>query len=134
MTERKMIEIYQEIHSHLNNPATVHLLRREAPELLEYMGLWARDLGDIVLASRKISIFTRVVVTIVKAFGFGDKVPRDILLALVNGTCGSEAQNEGYAFSHDLCNDQVKKLEMRGPEPRRKEFQAVRPRGPSFVR
>ena len=83
MTERKIIEIHQEITSYLKDEATRQLLKREAPALLKYMNLWRRDLGDLILATKRISLLTRIVDGVLKVFGFGDKDSRDVVLALV---------------------------------------------------
>ncbi|MCI0604368.1 hypothetical protein L0156_15330 [bacterium] len=122
MKERKMIEIHQEISSHLNDAAIVQLLKRDAPLLLEYMRLWQRDLGDIILASTKISLFKKVVVRVVKAFGFGDQVPGEILLALVAGNCGSSTEAQCDSHSSEPCSNRIKKFEMRRPDLPKQEI------------
>ena len=112
MKERKIIEIHQEISSYLKDEATRQLLKREAPALLKYMTLWRHDLGDLILATKRISLLKRILDGVLKVFGFGDKDPRDIVLALVTRGSAFGSRKDAHRKTRQI--ERVKKFEMHG--------------------
>ena len=112
MIERKIIEIHQEISSYLKDEATRQLLKRDAPALLKYMSLWRHDLGDLILATRKISLLKRTLDRVLKVFGFGDKDSRDVVLALVTRTRAFGSHKDARRKTRHI--ERVKKFEMHG--------------------
>ncbi len=112
MKERKMIEIHQEITSYLKDEATRQLLKREAPALLKYMSLWRRDLGDLILATKKISLLKRILDGVLKVFGFGDKDPRDVVLALVTRSRAFGSHKDAHGKARHI--QRIQKFKMHG--------------------